>query len=95
MSEKAKNGTVAYVLIPKPCDFHMSEVERTIQEKDLPKKEADLLRKGVPDAEYDLRTRHGFWANVCEAHREEHAMYPDELGIGKGQRLEPMRGPKA
>jgi hypothetical protein len=87
-----KNGTVAYIVIPKKCDFHAREVEETIRLKALEGVEADLLRQGVPHAEYDFKTTHGFWANGCESCWKVHRVYED-LGIGRGQKLEAMRGP--
>lgn len=41
---------------------------------------------GVP-ATHDVRTKTGAWANVCDDHRATHAMHPNKLGIGIGQKL--------
>lgn len=83
----ARNGTVAYVTQPKLCDFHKRDAEETIRLKGLEGSAAALLLEGVPFAEYDFRTTHGFWANGCEHHWKQHRMHED-LGIGKGQKLE-------
>ena len=70
----SKNGTVAYISTPKECD--LCKTIGTQSEKDSPAR-----------AEYDLKTKMGPWANVCEGHRQSHAMFK-ELGLGRGQRLE-------
>lgn len=86
-----KNGTVAYVSQPKLCDFHKREAEIKVRDlkiaSSLP--EAQAIMEAVPFAEYDFRTRVGYWANGCKDHWEKHRMYED-LGIGKGQKLEPL-----
>lgn len=88
----AKNGTVAYIDAPKKCDFHKQDVAQTIAVKGLVDAEARALNEGVPDAEYDAKTTHGFWANMCRRCMYDHSRYgPENLGIGKGQRLE-LRG---
>lgn len=71
----AKNGTIAYITSPKECDIckHLG----TQSEKDSPAR-----------AEFDVKTKQGPWANVCAPHRATHAMYPTELGVGIGQKLE-------
>jgi len=35
---------------------------------------------------YDFKTKHGPWANGCEAHYQQHRMFPT-LGTGKGQQF--------
>jgi hypothetical protein len=69
----AENGTVAYVSTLPLCDIciHVG----TQSEKDSP-----------AIAIADVKTKDGRWANVCQSHRETHAMYED-YGIGKGQML--------
>jgi hypothetical protein len=41
----------------------------------------------IDRAGYDARTAGGYWANMCQRHFEMMAA-TQELGIGKGQRLE-------
>jgi len=84
----AENGTIAYVTVPKQCDFHKQEAEKTIRLKNLTGAVADLLLDGVPEATFDAKTKHGFWANMCDSCAEKHSMYPGLLGVGRGQRLE-------
>lgn len=74
----AANGTITYITTPKDCDFC----------KDIAQK-ANLA--GQPEytinkAKYDFRTRHGYWANGCEAHWILNRRH-ETLGIGKGQQL--------
>ena len=88
--QKKKNGTVAYIVIPKLCDIHKRRVQRAldlITGVDAAERKAAILDT-VPAAKFDCRLKSGTWANVCADCRAEHAMYPDELGIGKGQELE-------
>jgi hypothetical protein len=89
----AQNGTIAYVDAPKPCDFHKRMVQETIAMKQLPEAEAKQLLEGVPEATFDAKTRHGFWANMCDSCASEHSLYPGLLGVGRGQRLEVRHTP--
>lgn len=41
----------------------------------------------IVKAEYDFKTKVGPWAYGCEEHYIDNRFY-DELGIGKGQKLE-------
>lgn len=74
----AENGTVAYI----------TEADAKTRVCDICKYIGTTSERESPAlAKYDLKTKDGRWANVCENHRKTHAMF-DTLGIGKGQRLE-------
>lgn len=44
----------------------------------------DFCRAGSTKAEYDGKTHHGPWANMCRVHFATHGV---GLGTGRGQRL--------
>lgn len=74
----AKNGTVAFMLVIPKCDFNPEN--KTPEHDDC-----------KADAEYDFLTKMGWWAYGCEAHWKKYRNYED-LGIGKGQKLELRNG---
>jgi hypothetical protein len=68
----AKNGTVGFVDSIPKCDFNRRDPEHD-------ECEADAL--------YDFLTKMGSWAYGCEFHWKKYRAH-EELGIGKGQKLE-------
>lgn len=70
----AKNGTIAYVAQLPLCDI--CKYVGNDSEKDSPR-----------TALYDVKTKNGPWAFVCEEHRTSHAVSA-QLGLGWGQKLE-------
>lgn len=89
-----ENGTVAYIDVPKKCDYHKRAAENEIRDLGIFENsdEAKEMLDRVPDATADVRTKFGYWANVCDPCIEKYAMYPGLFGIGRGQRLE-VRSP--
>lgn len=71
----AKNGTIAYVTELPECDIckHVGN---------------DSEKASPAIARYDVVTKDGRWAFVCGRHLATHAKHPNELGTGRGQKLE-------
>lgn len=56
--------------------------------RSLPNCDICALSNAQTPASYDAKTTTGPWANICENHTSHMAFGPNDLGVGKGQRLE-------